>query len=264
MSTRVTGSVQMTAQCRELVNQRLNIPLDASIALESLTLGLGLGEHLQLDITPLHQLVADQAVQATIGVLAPEPFAAARDILAADGTPGTETSELAAAAQAELADAFQFSRDAMAHTARDITAEVFAAAGRDLSYTVSLCQGTTATGVEMRRGHEVMLLRVHDSGRIESDHAGLLDATCGDRQRELEHAAAQRGIVITGRQQDEHGSAKGGQLIRSAAAHRGMPLAQATVAETEQHGSAAKKRLFSAQDKASSQRAHVRRRGTVA
>jgi hypothetical protein len=151
------------------------------------------------------------------------------------------------AARVELDSAVAAASSAIAGATRDITAEAFAGAAHELRYTVSMCRGTTATGLELRRANEVVLLRIHDGGAIESDHAGLLDGSCGDRQRELEEAVARRGITLTGRKQRNHGAYHGGELISAAASRGDASLARATVTDAEQVSPPARgPRLFSA------------------
>jgi hypothetical protein len=70
-------------------------------------------------------------------------------------------------------------------------------------------------------------MRVDDGGAVESDHAGLVGSVCGDRQRELEEAAARRGVMITHRDEQRHSSTRGGDLIRAAASRRDPSLARA-------------------------------------
>jgi len=120
----------------------------------------------------------------------------------------------------------------VATATRDVTAESFAKAGTDLGYTVSVCQGSEATGIELRHDHEVLLPRIRNGGEIEADHARLVNATCGDRQLELEQAVGRRGVTLTNRRQRYHDASHGGNLI-TAAARRDTSLARATVAEVE-------------------------------
>lgn len=119
-------------------------------------------------------------------------------------------------------------KDTVTVTVRDIIANAFADAGLDLGYTVSVCGAEAATGLELRREHEIVLLRVHDSGEVEFDHAGLSDAACTDRQLKLEQAVARQGVVLTQRIQHDHGTPQGGALIADALATGDPSLARAT------------------------------------
>jgi hypothetical protein len=62
----------------------------------------------------------------------------------------------------------------------------------------------------------------------------LSDATCTDRQLELEQAAARRGIVLTQRNQHYHGAPRGGALIAAAGASGDPSLARATALAASQ------------------------------
>ena len=78
-----------------------------------------------------------------------------------------------------------------------------------------------------------MLIRVHDGGEVEFDHAGLFDAACGERQLELEQGAERRGVTLTQRNQHYHGAPGGGALIAAAGASGDPSLARATALAAE-------------------------------
>jgi hypothetical protein len=261
MSTRMTASVRMSAACRDLVQQRLNIPLGSALDLGQVSTALAAG---RVDLPALRGMVTGGEISGVLAALAPAPFARARDIVASSA-PAANLSALVMSARTELASAVNVASSAIAGATRDITAEAFTEAAQELQYTVSVCRGATATGIELRRANELLLLRIHDGGTIESDHAGLTDSTCGDRQRELEEAAARRGIDLTGRKQLNHGSFNGGELIGAAASRRDPSLARATVADAEQPGARARDhRLFSSASEAETgQRARLRRGGAA-
>jgi hypothetical protein len=261
MSTRVTASAKVSAACRQLVNQRLNIALGLTIELDRASTALASG---RVDLPTLQGLVAGGEIASVLATLAPAPLARARDILAGSGAAAANPSALITSARVELASAVTMASSAIAGATRDVTAEAFAGAGTELQYAVSVCRGSTTTGVELRREHEVMLLRIHDGGLIESDHAGLVDSTCGDRQRELEETVARRGVELTGRKQLNHGAYHGGELI-SAAATRGDPsLARATVTDAEQPPPRTRNhRLFSDGETEASLRSRRRRGGAA-
>lgn len=230
MSTRVTASARMSAACQQLLRERLNLALDATVELGSLNTML---ETETFSLHALREIITAEPVSMALGALAPDRFDHACELLA-NAEPAADSGALTSSAQAGLADALATADAVIAAATRDITAEAFAAAGAELGYAVSVCRGDLATGIELRREHEILLLRVDDGGSVESDHAGLVDATCGDRQVELERAAARRGIALTRRDQDDHGTADGGKLIRAAAARRDPSLARATVLDAQQ------------------------------
>jgi hypothetical protein len=259
MSTRVTASTRISAACRELVNQRLNIALDSAIDFAQVNAVLDAG---RIDLPSFQGLLANGEVSGILSTLAPAPFARACDILAGLENEAGNRSELLAA-RVQLADAMAAASSVIDGATRDVTADAFAEAGAELRYTVSLCRGPTATGVELRHANEVMLLRIHDGGSIECDHAGLVDETCGNRQRELEEAVARRGVVLTGRKQRHHGSYTGGELISNAVSRGDPILARATVTDAGQAAlSSRDHRLFSPASAAeASQRSRGMRRG---
>jgi hypothetical protein len=127
----------------------------------------------------------------------------------------------------------------IAAATRDITTAAFMQAGAELDYTVSLCRGTTATSVELRRGHEVVLLRILNGGDMDFDHAGLFDATCEQRQLGLEQGVERRGITLARRHWRSRDAASGGELAAAARVDRDLNLALATVLDTEQAAASA-------------------------
>lgn len=261
MSTRMTASVRISAACRDLVRQRLNIPLGAALDLGQVSAALDTG---RVDLPALRGMVTGGEISGVLAALAPAPFARVRGLLTGS-VPAANPSARVMSARTELASAVSVANATIAGATRDITAEAFTEAAKELQYSVSVCRGATATGIELRRANELMLLRIHDGGAIESDHAGLADATCGDRQRELEEAAARRGIDLTGRKQLNHGSFNGGELISAAAARHDPSLARATVTDAEQPGGRTRDhRLFSSASEAeTSQRTRLKRGGAA-
>jgi hypothetical protein len=261
MSTRVTASARISAACRQLVNQRLDIALGSTVELDRASTALASG---RVDLPTLQGLVAVGEMASVLAMLAPAPLARARDILAGSGAAAASPSALIMSARAELASAVTMASSTIAGATRDVTAEAFAEAGTELQYAVSLCRGGTTTGVELRRAHEVLLLRIHDGGLVESDHAGLVDGTCGDRQRELEEAVARRGIELAGRKQLNHGTYQGGELISAAVSRGDESLARATVTDAEQPPPRTRDhRLFSGEEAETSSRSRRRRGGAA-
>jgi len=223
MSTRVTAQATMSASCQQRVREALDLRFGAALDLGAL------GEALagaRIELSALQSLVRTDSISATLSKLAPVPLERSRVLLAAP-SPGADLRAIAASAQDELKQAVAAASAAITASTRDITAKAFAEAGQELGYTVSVCRGPLATGVEMRRAHEVMLLRVNDGGTVESDQAGLTDGTCADRHHELELAVVRRGITLTGKEKQLHGSAKGGHLLKVASSRRDSSLARA-------------------------------------
>jgi len=230
MSTQNTQQVKMNAACRELLNERLDVSLGPTVDLDQLATRLAAD---RLDLPEIRSMVTSFELGGALSQLAPEPFAAAQMALNTPATSSTMPTVVAAASSA-LANAVAVAGAVLASATRDLTVEAYTGAAAELGYTSSTCRGTSATGIELWRDNELLLLRVHDGGAVEADHAGLVDSTCGDRQRELDAAVERRGITFTGRKQYNHGALAGGSLITAAVARRDPILARATVADAEQ------------------------------
>jgi hypothetical protein len=224
LSTRVLTNTRLAVACQELARQQLQLPATATLDLSGLRAALTSVQ--RIDLPAISQLVSSAPVRMTLGALAPTAFGTVSQLLISQ-RPGADAETAAASAREALGSALSTASAAIGAATRDITAEAFTEAGRELGYTISICRGDVATGIELRRDHELVLMRVDDDGVVESDHAGLVGSACGDRQRELEEAAARRGVVITRRDEQRHSSARGGELIRAAAGRRDPSLARA-------------------------------------
>lgn len=224
MSSNVRVNTRLAAACQEVARQRLQLPALATLDLSGLQTALT--ETQRIDLPALGQLVSSAPVRLTLGALAPDAFGTIGQLVTRERN-GVSPETLAVPARAALDAALATASTAIGAATRDITTEAFTEAGRELGYTVAVCRGDSATGIELRRGHEIVLMRVENDGAVESDHAGLADSTCGDHQRELEEAAARRGVVITRREEHHHFSAGGGGLIQAAGARRDSSLARA-------------------------------------
>jgi hypothetical protein len=234
VSTQVRGNVQLNAACRDLAGQALKVSLHHDLALGDLATDLDAG---RLDLPAIQSLVADQALSGVLATLAPVSFGLVTTALGDLGELARQPTALSSV-RADLADAALTASAAIDLVTRDLTVTAFAEAATELGYTVQPERGAEVTGLELRRENELLLLRVHDGGLVESDHAGLADARCGDRQRELEEAVARRGVLLANRRQHEHGSYQGGELIAAAAARGEENLARATVADHQQRAAA--------------------------
>jgi hypothetical protein len=229
MSTRITAAARLSATCRQQLREQFCLNLDPADELSRVS---ALTESARITLPGLRQLITTPTVSSVLGTLAPAQFGEVRDLLA--DTRNIGTLALATSVQTGLAEAIAAAGAKVTATARDITANVFAESGLDLGYTVSVCQADAATGLELRREHEIVLVRVHDGGDVEFDHAGLSDAACTDRQLELEQAAGRRGVVLTQRNQHYHGAPRGGALIAAAGASGDPSLARATALAASQ------------------------------
>lgn len=223
MSTRVTASARLSTACQQQLRDQLGLSLDPAVELGRLS---SIMESGCISLPALQEIISAPAVSSMLGALAPAEFGGVSTLLAAAGNPDPQA--LAASLQAGLAGAVAVADATVTATARDITASAFAESGLELGYTVSACRAETATGLELRREHEIVLLRVHDGGEVEFDHAGLFDAACGGRQLALEQGAERRGVALTQRNQHYHGAPGGGELIAAAGASGDPSLARAT------------------------------------
>lgn len=258
MSTRVTQSVRISAACRELVNERLNVKLGQTIDLGHLSAALSTG---RVDLAGLQTLIGNAELSGVLGTLAPAAFGRARTALAGVGHTMNLSTQIMSA-RTEMADAVSTASSAIAGATRDITVEAFAAAATELGYTHSAWRGEHATGLELWRDNELMLLRIRDDGTVESDHAGLADGSCGDRQLELEARVVPRGLEFSDRKQYNHGAYDGGDLIKAAVARGDSSLARAVVADYEQQVPVVGSRLFgTAQAEPSHRTREMRRSG---
>jgi hypothetical protein len=254
MSTRVTQSVRISAACQALVNERLNVSLGQTTDLGQVSAILDKG---QVDLPGLRALAGNAELGGVLGRLAPAPFARAQAALTGAGSALSLSSQIMSA-RADLASAVSAASSAIAGATRDVTVEAFTGAATELGYTHSAWRGQDATGLELWRGNELLLLRICDDGTVESDHAGLADGSCGDRQLELETAAARRGLTFSGRKQYNHGAYDGGDLIKAAAARRDSSLARAAVAGHPAQGGGG---LFTTAQAEPSHRTRQMRRG---
>jgi hypothetical protein len=238
VSSNVVTNIRLRAACAELAHEKLHLGAAATLDLSGLRAAMDATA--RIDLPAIQQMIGTESVRLTLSGLAPAAFGNVTQF-ASGPQYGADAADAAASAQAALATAVATAAAAIGVVTRDVTADAFAAAGAELGYQVAVCRGDAATGIEMRRDHEIVLMRVDDSGAVESDHAGLADATCGDRQHELEAAAARRGVVVTERREQHHGSADGGQLIRIAAARRDPSLARAVILAAQPAAPAARR-----------------------
>src|SRR6185437_12696802 len=154
MSTRVTQNTRMNAACRELVSEQLNVNLGQALDLSGLRATL---DSERLDLSGLQSLVGNAELGGILGQLAPAPFARAQAALAMPAS-ALNLSGLTASAQADLADAVATAGTVIDGATRDLTVEAFTEAAQELGYTYSASRGPAATGIELWRDHELLLL----------------------------------------------------------------------------------------------------------
>lgn len=224
MSTHVSASARLSAACREQLREQAGLSLDPAAELGRLGVFL---DSERIDVLALREMTSAPAVSSVLGALAPGEFGRACGLLAGPGAAIPAQHALAESALAELAAAVTAANAWLATATRDIIARAFMQAAGELDYTVSVCRGATATRVELCRDDEPVLLRIHDGGDVDVDHAGPAGATGGQQLLRLEQAIARRGILLANRRQRYGDAAGGGTLIAGAAARGDASLARA-------------------------------------
>jgi hypothetical protein len=150
----------------------------------------------------------------------------------AAGTP----DHLAAAAAAALRAALLTGASELGRQERLLVAAIAVEACARLGYEVTRHDGRSMTGVEARRGHEVILMSVASQGALEVDHAGLVDNACLDRQAALEREMSRLGADLIATDRVSHGDYRGGTLIAAAAGRGAESLAHGVVGAKEATG----------------------------
>lgn len=121
---------------------------------------------------------------------------------------------------------------------RRAVAEASVSALTHLGYAVQRADGAHTSAVEARRGHETLLVRIGDQGRIETDHILLGDETCNDRQSDFVEAMRERGVLFDEEVTVQHHDPRGGSLVADAARAGGGSLAVGAVLDGDARPSA--------------------------
>ena len=194
MSTRVIATARLNATCRHKLCGQFGLSVDPASELSHLSSIIGSS---QLTLPGLRQLVSTASASSVLSTLAPAEFSR---VLAHMESGSRSALEMTAAdLQTELAETLAVAATVVTVATRDITANTIAESGLELGYTVTTHPGETTTCIELRRGHEVVLVRVHDGGNLEFDHSGVTDDTYGEHQIQLERAAKRYGVFIAQR-----------------------------------------------------------------
>lgn len=120
MTTWDSAPVTIATAYGELLRQRLNLSIDNLTGLDRLDVTTGSE---RLPLPALEELVSADLVRLTAGVLAPGPFTRACRAVAMARLEGADVPRLAAAAQAELANASTAAKGEIAAAIRDISVE---------------------------------------------------------------------------------------------------------------------------------------------
>jgi hypothetical protein len=191
MSTRVIATARLDATCRHELYVRFRLDVDPASELSRLNSIVG---SRQLTLADLRQLISTPSASSVLSTLAPTEFG--RVCAHMDGGSRSALEITAADLQTELAEALAAAITVITAATLDITANTIADSGRKLGYAVTIHPAETTTCVELRRGHEVVLARVHGGGDLEFDHSGLTGDTRGECQLQLERAAKDYGLSI--------------------------------------------------------------------
>lgn len=194
MSTRVVATARLNRACRDELREQLSLSVDPVSELSRLNSVIACR---QLTRPDLQRLISAPGASSVLGGLAPAEFSRIRAHTAAGSRSALEIT--AADLQAELAEAVAAAVTAVTAATRDITANIFAESGAELGYTAATHQVRTTTCVELCRGHEIVLVAVHDGGNVEFAHGGLSCDVRGERQLQLERAARRHGVFVTPR-----------------------------------------------------------------
>ena len=149
----------------------------------------------------------------------------------AEHLPAASAGMMAAARAGDIAlptalNAVAFDLAAMERRA---VATASASALTDLGYSVQTAEGRQTSAVEARRGHETFLVVVGDQGRIDTDHVGLADGSCNDRQRDFVEAMGRCGVLFDENVAVQHYDPRGGSPVANAARAGGTSLAEGAV-----------------------------------
>jgi hypothetical protein len=191
MCTRVIATARLDATRRQELYEQFRLGVDPASELSRLN---SIVESRQLTLPDLRQLIGTPRVSSVLSTLAPAEFSRVRAHMAGGSRSALERT--AADLQAELAETLAVAITVLAAATRDITANTIAESGRGLGYTVITHPAEMATRIELRRGHEVVLVRVHDGGDLEFDHGSLTRDACGEHLLQLERAAMHYGLSI--------------------------------------------------------------------
>jgi hypothetical protein len=191
MSTRVAATARLTAACHYELCAQLRLSVDPAKELSHLNSIIG---SRQLPLPDLQRLISTPSANWVLSALVPTEFGRVSARLAGGSRSALETT--AADLQTELAETMAIATTMVMTATRSITANTFAECGLELSYTVTTRQSDSATCVELRRGHEIVLVEVHDSGSVDFDHDGLVNDAWRERQSQLELAVERRGVLV--------------------------------------------------------------------
>lgn len=191
MSTRVIAAARLNATCRDELREQLRLSVDPASELSRLNSVIVSGPLTRPD---LEQLISTPSASSVLRALAPAEFSRFRAHMKGGSRSAVETT--AADLQAELAETLEIAISVVTAAVQAIIANIFAQSAAELGYTVTTHHAETATCVELRRRHEIVLIAVRGDGVVEFSHGELTDDTSGEHQLQLERAAGRHGIFV--------------------------------------------------------------------
>jgi hypothetical protein len=191
MSTRVIAVARLNATCRHELCEQLRFRVDPTSELSRLNFIIGTR---QFTLPDLQQLIGTPSVSSVLSTLALPEFSRVHAHMEGGRRSALETT--AADLQAELAETLMAATTVVRAATREITANILAQCGLELGYTVTARHVGTATRIQLYRGHETVLIAVHDDGSVEFNYGGLTDGTCRQHQLQLQRTAQRHGVCI--------------------------------------------------------------------
>lgn len=149
-----------------------------------------------------------------------------RNLLPAQDVAALDRGDLAAG---DLGAAFDRLSVSLAREERLLVAEASVDALRELGCAINRVDGERTSAIEATRGHETFLVVVQDEGAVVTDHAGLADGSCTDRQRDFVEAMSRRGVLFDDQATVQHHDPRGGAPIANAHRAGGASLAHGAV-----------------------------------
>lgn len=104
------------------------------------------------------------------------------------------------------------------HAERIGVAAITSTAMRQIGFHVRAIDGELVSGIEARRGHDVVLMAVGAGGNLEIDVVGHGADSCEGVIADVHAALASEGLNVTISRQERHGNPNGGALVDRAAA----------------------------------------------
>ena len=236
MSTYVSARARMHALAKAQTCALMSVPIDTHAALKEARRLLA-----SASTRAVRRVAFPSSARTAMTVVADSPFAEAQRLLMEAGE-GSDTPELVASAseqaRALMSQAIDATEKALARASRSVItsqAIAFAESPEQDFDAVSVCEGETVTVLDMRRGHEVIYVEIHEDGSVLREHQGTQGASCQQRDREFVDFLRIAGVELEVDDEDMHGGRRDGErLILEAARRDPCSLARGGVRKCEQ------------------------------